>query len=109
VAGVLHESWIATLLFDLLTPQEALDRVNAVRYPAARRPARAAIDFVPATSRARLPLGLFGASAGAAAALVAAGRSPRVRAVVSRGAARSGRPVAGAGAIAHAADRRRPR
>ena len=49
----------------------------------------AAVRFVAELELTRhLPLGLFGASTGAAAALVAATREPRVRAVVSRG----GRP-----------------
>jgi putative phosphoribosyl transferase len=89
VASVLHESWIGTLLFDLLTEQEATDRVNVfdVRLLADRL--LAAIRFVTDRGRAeRLPLGLFGASTGAAAALVAAAHEPRVKAVVSRG----GRP-----------------
>ena len=78
VASVLHESWIGTLLFDLLTEQEATDRVNVfdVRYVTGLEQTR------------HLPLGLFGASTGAAAALLAAAVEPRVSAVVSRG----GRP-----------------
>jgi dienelactone hydrolase len=44
---------------------------------------------------AALPLGLFGASTGAAAALVAAAHEPRVKAVVSRG----GRPDMAGGAL----------
>jgi dienelactone hydrolase len=49
----------------------------------------AAIRYVSELEQTRhLPLGLFGASTGAAAALVAAAREPRVEAIVSRG----GRP-----------------
>jgi len=94
VADVLHESWIGTLLFDLLTPQEAEDRVNVFDIGLLAERLRAAVRFVLAREQtAALPLGLFGASTGAAAALVAAGEEPRVHAVVSRG----GRPdMAGA-------------
>ncbi len=86
VSGVLNESWIGTFLFDLLTEQEAADRVNvfdvgllADRLVAAVR--RMAMD--PLTSA--LPIGLFGASTGAGAAVVAATRESRVAAGVSRG------------------------
>ena len=89
VAAVLHESWIGTLLFDLLTAQEATDRVNVFDVPLWAERLLAAVRFVAELELTRhLPLGLFGASTGAAAALVAATREPRVRAVVSRG----GRP-----------------
>ena len=89
VASVLHESWLGTLLFDLLTEQEATDRVNVFDVGLLADRLLAAIRFVTDRGRAeRLPLGLFGASTGAAAALVAAAHEPRVRAVVSRG----GRP-----------------
>jgi pimeloyl-ACP methyl ester carboxylesterase len=89
VAAVLHESWIGTLLFDLLTAQEATDRVNVFDVPLLAERLLAAVRFVAELEQTRhLPLGLFGASTGAAAALVAATREPRVRAVVSRG----GRP-----------------
>jgi len=98
IAEVLHESWIGTLLFDLLTPQEAEDRVNVFDIGLLAERLRAAVRFVLAREQtAALPLGLFGASTGAAAALVAAlvaaSEEPRVHAVVSRG----GRPdMAGA-------------
>ena len=89
VAGVLHESWIATLLFDLLTPQEAADRANVFDIHFLADRLGAALRFVMGHDlTAALPLGVFGASTGAAAALVAAAEEPRVRAVVSRG----GRP-----------------
>jgi putative phosphoribosyl transferase len=89
VAAVLHESWIGTLLFDLLTAQEATDRVNVFDVPLLAARLLAAVRFVTELDQTRhLSLGLFGASTGAAAALVAATREPRVRAVVSRG----GRP-----------------
>lgn len=86
VASVLNESWIGTFLFDLLTEQEAADRVNVFDVTLLADRLVTAIRQVcgePAT--ASLPIGLFGASTGAAAALVAATREPRVEAVVSRG------------------------
>lgn len=94
VASVLHESWIGTLLFDLLTVQEANDRANVFDISLLADRLVDAIRFVTGHEQtASLPLGLFGASTGAAAALVAAAKEPRVRAVVSRG----GRPdLAGA-------------
>lgn len=94
VASVLHESWIGTLLFDLLTEQEAADRVNVFDVGLLGARLAAAIAFVRSQEQtAPLPLGLFGASTGAAAALVAAAHDPDVAAVVSRG----GRPdMAGA-------------
>jgi putative phosphoribosyl transferase len=89
VASVLHESWIGTLLFDLLTMQEATDRANVFDINLLADRLVAALRFVMEHDlTAQLPLGLFGASTGAAAALVAAAHEPRVRAVVSRG----GRP-----------------
>jgi putative phosphoribosyl transferase len=90
VAGVLHEAGLATLLFDLLTPDEELDRANVFDIPLLAKRLRAATDWWTGRPEAvDLPFGYFGASTGAAAALWAAadlGRS--VGAVVSRG----GRP-----------------
>ncbi len=90
VAGVLNDAGLATLLFDLLTPDEDSDR--AARFDIALLAERllGAADWCRGQHEpARLPLGLFGASTGAAAALIAAARlGPDVRAVVSRG----GRP-----------------
>jgi putative phosphoribosyl transferase len=89
VASVLHESWIGTLLFDLLTEQEAADRVNVFDIGLLAERLAAALRFVGSLEQTRhLPVGLFGASTGAAAALVASASEPRVAAVVSRG----GRP-----------------
>jgi putative phosphoribosyl transferase len=94
VAKTFNEAGIATLLLDLLTArEEGRDRVTAeYRFDIdllARRLV-STVDWIrrnPAT--VRLPLGLFGASTGAAAALVAAAvRSEEIAAVVSRG----GRP-----------------
>ncbi len=81
---------IATLLFDLLTEEEESDRRNVFDIALLAGRLIDVIDWVDGEAElARLPLGLFGASTGAAAALVAAARlGNRVRAVVSRG----GRP-----------------
>ncbi len=94
VARVLHEAGFATLLFDLLTPQEEeQDRYTGhLRFDIdllSRRVMGATnwITLNPATKN--LKIGYFGASTGAAAALVAAAERPlAVGAVVSRG----GRP-----------------
>lgn len=93
VAAALRARGFATLLLDLLTPdEEARDRSTlAFRFDIPLLSARlvAAIDWVLADSALRAPIGLFGASTGAGAALVAAAQRPKaVRAVVSRG----GRP-----------------
>ncbi len=99
VAAALNDRGFATLLFDLLTSGEEADRgnvfdismlagrlVDAVRWLGAQGP-----------SIGSLPVGLFGASTGAAAALVAAARLPdRISAVVSRG----GRPDLAGDALA---------
>jgi erythromycin esterase-like protein/predicted phosphoribosyltransferase/dienelactone hydrolase len=99
VADDLNRRGFATLLLDLLTESEAADRRNVFDIPLlAERLEQAAawIDLHPALGR--LPLGLFGASTGAAAALqAAAALGERAAAVVSRG----GRPdLAGAAALA---------
>jgi putative phosphoribosyl transferase len=90
VAGVLLEAGLATLLLDLLEGSEADDRRKVFDIPLLADRLRAAADWLasdPATHPLRL--GYFGASTGAAAALVAAARQPEaVGAVVSRG----GRP-----------------
>src|SRR5512139_2028463 len=90
VASALNERAVATLLFDLLTRDEEIDRANVFDIPLLAGRLVDAVSWLDAQpSLARLPLGLFGASTGAAAALVAAARLPhRVGAVVSRG----GRP-----------------
>ena len=102
VAGVLNDAGIATLLFDLLTEEE--ERVDLVT-----RALR--FDIPLLTSRlvgatrwvlgqealCELPLGYFGASTGAAAALAASCDCPEVIAVVSRG----GRPDLAGAALQH--------
>ncbi|MGD9295083.1 MAG: erythromycin esterase family protein [Roseobacter sp.] len=90
VAQELNEQGFATLLFDLLTLDEAKDRGNVFDIPLlAERVVEACMWAGSEPDTADLPLGLFGASTGAAAALVAAAEvGDRVAAVVSRG----GRP-----------------
>jgi pimeloyl-ACP methyl ester carboxylesterase len=94
VAGVLQDGGLATLLFDLLTPEEEeIDlRTRQLRFdiPLLAHRLVGATDWLTRDEDAgHLPLGYFGASTGAAAALIAAARRPeRVGAVVSRG----GRP-----------------
>jgi putative phosphoribosyl transferase len=94
VADVLSEAGLASLLLDLLTPdEEAIDRrTAALRFDIAllaRRLAGATRWVREQPELQRLALGYFGASTGAAAALVAAAMLPdEVAAVVSRG----GRP-----------------
>jgi len=90
VAERLGKRGITTLLFDLLTEEEALDRANVFDIPLLSgrmiEAVRWARDEPELSERT---IGLFGASTGAAAALVAAARAPEdVAAVVSRG----GRP-----------------
>ena len=90
VAQALNGEGMATLLFDLLTPDEEQDRANVFDIPLLAERLVEAVRWIDGDfALARLPLGLFGASTGAAAALVAAASlGMRVGAVVSRG----GRP-----------------
>jgi dienelactone hydrolase len=94
VAQVLQGGRFATLLLDLLTrEEEAIDeQTREYRFDVNRLGHRVvnAIDWVASHPQvARLPVGCFGASTGAAAALIAAAERPdAVRAVISRG----GRP-----------------
>lgn len=90
VAGTLRERGFATLLFDLLTEEEARDRRNVFDIRLLGSRVGEALTWARGNpDTARLPIGLFGSSTGAAAALVAAAASPdSVRTVVSRG----GRP-----------------
>jgi pimeloyl-ACP methyl ester carboxylesterase len=99
VASGLQAEGFATLLVDLLTAREAAidERTREYRFDVSRFAARvtAAIDWAGGVpSLIGLPVILFGASTGAAAALMAAAERPDVvRAVISRG----GRPdLAGA-------------
>jgi putative phosphoribosyl transferase len=89
VAAALERAGLGTLLFDLLTEPEAADRGNVFDIDLLAQRLLAAARWAmshPATSALRL--GFFGASTGAAAALVAAAEEPQAEAVVSRG----GRP-----------------
>jgi hypothetical protein len=73
VAASLNAQGFATLLMDLLTPDEARDRRNVFDIPLlAQRLAEAALWITSEPDIADLPLGLFGASTGAGAALLAA-------------------------------------
>ena len=94
MAGKLNENGLSTLLLDLLTPEEEKidDQTRKLRFDIGLLSKRltSAVDWVannPDTKN--LTVGLFGASTGAAAALVSASERPEiVSAVVSRG----GRP-----------------
>jgi dienelactone hydrolase len=91
VAEALNHRGVATLLFDLLLPEEEEnDRKNVFDIELlGRRLVHTVRWIVDEPDVGRLPIGLFGASTGAAAALVAAGTlGDRIGAVVSRG----GRP-----------------
>src|SRR5437764_2512783 len=101
VAEVLQHGRLATLLLDLLTEHEDLADATTAEFrfdiPLLADRLVAAIDWAQAHAQtSSLPVGLFGASTGAAAALIAAARRPSVvRAVVSRG----GRPDLAEGAL----------
>ena len=90
VARVLNAKGLATLLFDLLTPEEESDRSNVFNIELlAERLVQATYPLSDAADGEGQAIGYFGASTGAAAALwAAADLRDRIRAVVSRG----GRP-----------------
>jgi putative phosphoribosyl transferase len=94
VARALERRDLATLLIDLLTPEEEAvdDRTAQYRFDLALLAGRlvAIVDWLRGRKEtASLPIGMFGASTGGGAALVAAADRPReIAAVVSRG----GRP-----------------
>jgi pimeloyl-ACP methyl ester carboxylesterase len=102
VADLLIQAQLATLVLDLLTePEERADAVTAeFRFdiPLLAERTTGIVDWLAEAPRtSSLPLGLFGASTGAAAALIAAAQRPQlVRAVVSRG----GRPDLAEAALA---------
>jgi len=99
VADGLHDAGLATLLLDLLTPKEAEDRTNIFNIPLLAQRLKLVEKWVEQQgATARLPIGFFGASTGAGAALLAAADpGSSVAAVVSRG----GRPdLAGPRALA---------
>ncbi len=97
VAAELNRHGFATLLFDLLTDAESGDRDLVFDIPFLAARLRRAVDWVRTRPEARrIPIGLFGASTGAGAALVvAAAPDSGVDAVVSRG----GRPDLAGSAI----------
>jgi putative phosphoribosyl transferase len=90
VAGALNDAGLGTLLFDLLTMAEEGDRANVFDIPGlAERLGAATAWLLDDGDAGGLPVGYFGASTGAGAALwAAAERKSPVRAIVSRG----GRP-----------------
>jgi len=95
VADVLHEAGLGTLLLDLLLPPEELDRGNVFDIPLLGGRLDSAARWLRSRPEAaELPVGYFGASTGAGAALWAAAEpGAGIAAVVSRG----GRPdLAGA-------------
>lgn len=100
VAEALGFVGLATLLFDLLTPEEehARHRAKVFDIPLLADRLVDAVKWADEeTPLAKLSIGLFGASTGAAAALVAAARLPmKIDAVVSRG----GRPDLAGNALA---------
>jgi dienelactone hydrolase len=99
VADRLAERRIASLLFDLLTEAEAGDRRNVFDIPLLAARGIEGVGWARAEPElADLPIGLFGASTGAGAALVAAA-DVEVAAVVSRG----GRPDLAGPALARVA------
>jgi dienelactone hydrolase len=94
VAAVLEHAGLATLLIDLLSEREESEdsRTGALRFDIpmlAERLLAATVWLHANEGTTSLPLGLFGASTGAGAALLAAaGRPELIKAIVSRG----GRP-----------------
>jgi putative phosphoribosyl transferase len=103
VARTLERRGLATLLIDLLTPrEEAIDeRTMEYRFNIEMLAERlaAVVDWLrQRTETASLPIGLFGASTGGGAALMAAAARPQtIAAVVSRG----GRPDLAGAALPH--------
>ena len=90
VADVLHDAGLATLLFDLLAPEEEeIEAYNLrLRFDVellSRRLRAATLWARQHADTAGLMIGYFGASTGAAAALIAAAADSSIAAVVSRG------------------------
>jgi putative phosphoribosyl transferase len=97
VAHALNSQAIATLLFDLLTERESADRGNVFDIELLAHRLIIATRWARANAITRgLPVGYFGASTGAASALVAAAQDSEIVAVVSRG----GRPDLAGDALA---------
>jgi putative phosphoribosyl transferase len=97
VAEKLQEAGLGTLLFDLLRDEEAEDRRNVFDIALLAERLAFATDWVRTGPHLRdVPIGYFGASTGAAAALVAETTTPHsIAAIVSRG----GRPDLAGGAL----------
>ncbi len=98
VAKALRQAGLATLLFDLLTEPEAADRANVFDIALLAERLVAATEWARTFDLSRsLPISYFGASTGAAAALVAAAQPDSdIAAIVSRG----GRPDFAGAALA---------
>ncbi|MCH8049181.1 dienelactone hydrolase family protein [Patescibacteria group bacterium] len=90
VARELQQAGLATLLMDLLTPEEEADRVNVFDIDLLAKRLQDTTSWLDQSAEIKdLTIGYFGASTGAAAALqAAAGLGEKIKAVVSRG----GRP-----------------
>ena len=90
VAAALRQAGCATLLLDLLTPDEEANRANVFDIALLAERLTSAAQWASGRAELRgLPIGYFGASTGGGAALVAATfAGPEIAAVVSRG----GRP-----------------
>lgn len=103
VASVLQQGGFATLLLDLLTAAEEQEHIATghLRFDVSLLAGRLleATDWFQQQQNVReLPIGYFGASTGAGAALIAAAERPQlIQAVVSRG----GRPDLAGAALAH--------
>lgn len=89
VAGIMQQAGLGTLLFDLLTHEEDYDYARRFDIPLLARRLHGATEWLRTRQEGReMPLGYFGASTGAAAAIQAAAHDSAIKAVVSRG----GRP-----------------
>lgn len=99
VANTLVSANLGSLLFDLLTAREGRSRSNVFDIPLLAGRLREATRWIAAhPASAGLPIGYFGASTGAAAALAAAADArPEIAAIVSRG----GRPDLAADMLGH--------
>jgi putative phosphoribosyl transferase len=99
VAGALTDAGLGTLLFDLLNHEESLSRANVFDIPLLASRLVLATQWTDKQDFGkRLPVGYFGASTGAAAALWAASElGEKISAVVSRG----GRPDLAIPKLAH--------
>ena len=99
VASLLNEARLGTLLFDLLTPTEELERANVFDIELlARRFAKVTEWLRGEREVDELPIGYFGASTGAGAALLAAAEPDNQAAVV---VSRGGRPDLAGSALAN--------